>query len=140
MFDWSITLAALAGGTFPADHTLDGRDLWPVLAAKPQATALHESFVYYSREGLPSAIREGRWKLHLVAPVERWAGKLPPEALLDQRPRDPLPWLFDLSADVGETRNIAAQHPGVVQKLRKDLEQTDANLTREARPVFKKAK
>ncbi|MEI6653966.1 MAG: sulfatase-like hydrolase/transferase [Verrucomicrobiota bacterium] len=37
-----------------------------------------------NREGLPSAIREGNWKLHLVAPVMKWAGKLPPEALLEK--------------------------------------------------------
>ena len=93
-----------------------------------------------NREGLPSAIREGNWKLHLVAPVMKWAGKLPPEALLDKLQQEPLPWLFDLASDIGETRNVAAQHPEVVAKLRADLGQTDATLTREARPIFKKGR
>jgi arylsulfatase A-like enzyme len=140
MFDWTLTLASLADGKFPAGHKHDGRDLWPVLEAKPQSAALHDSFVYYGREGLPSTIREGRWKLHVIAPVEKWAGKLPPEALLDKRPQDALPWLYDLSNDISETQNVASQHPEVVERLRKDLEQMDATLTREARPVFSKAK
>jgi len=55
-------------------------------------------------------------------------------------PLEPLPWLFDLSSDIGETRNVAAQHPEVVAKLRADLGQTDATLTREARPLFKKGR
>jgi arylsulfatase A len=140
MFDWAPTLTACAGGNFPNERPLDGCNLWPVLEAKPQAAPLHESFVYYSREGLPSAIRQGNWKLHLVAPVMKWAGKLPPQALLDKLPQEPLPWLYDLSSDVGETRNVAAQHPEVVAKLRAALEQTDATLTREARPIFKKGR
>jgi arylsulfatase A len=140
MFDWAPTMAACAGGSFPAASKLDGCDLWPLLAANPQAVQLHEAFVYYSREGLPSAIRQGNWKLHLVAPVMQWAGKLPPEALLDILPQEPLPWLFDLASDIGETRNVAAQHPDVVAKLRADLAQTDATLTSEARPIFRKAR
>lgn len=140
MFDWAPTLAALAGGTFPADRPMDGRDLWPVLAGKSLQTPLHDSFVYYSREGLPSAIRQGRWKLHLVTPVMKWAGTLPPAALLDTRPQESPPWLYDLAADIGETRNVAARHPEVVAKLRAALEQTDATLTREARPIYKKPK
>lgn len=140
MFDWAPTMAACADGSFPNERPIDGRDLWPSLEGKPQAAPLHESFVYYSREGLPSAIREGNWKLHLVAPVMKWAGKLPPEALLDKLPQEPLPWLFDLSSDIGETLNVAAQHPEVVAKLRADIGQTDATLTREARPLFKKGR
>ena len=79
----------------------------------------------------PSAKRAGsctsslRWK--------RWAGKLPPEALLATRPGEPLPWLYDLQADIGETRNVAAEHPEIVERLRIILEETDATLTREAR-------
>jgi arylsulfatase A len=140
MFDWAPTMAACADGSFPNERPIDGSNLWPVLEAKPQTTPLHPSFVYYSREGLPSAIRLGNWKLHLVAPVMKWAGMLPPPALLDKLPQEPLPWLFDLASDVGETRNIAAQHPEVLAKLRAALEQTDATLAREARPIFKRAR
>lgn len=134
-FDWTPTLAALAGTQMPAERKSDGRDLWPILEARAAAAAPRETFAYYSREGLPSAIRDARWKLHAVAPVERWAGKLPPEALLATRPKDSLPWLYDLEADIGETRNVAAQNPEIVARLKVALEELDATLSREERPI-----
>ena len=32
---------------------------------------------------------------------------------------DPAPQLYDLEADPGETRNVAKEHPEVVEQLRK---------------------
>jgi arylsulfatase A-like enzyme len=138
LFDWPVTLAALVGTVFPADRKIDGRNLLPVLEGKTLQTPLHDSFVFYSRAGRVSAIRKGHWKLHVLAPELKHAGKLPPEALPDVIPAEPLPWLFDLAADISETNNIAAQRPEVVDELRKELEQIDATLTREARPAFRR--
>lgn len=135
IYDWFPTLAGLAGAPLPA-RTIDGRDIWPLVIGRAGAKSPHDNFVYYSREGLASAIRAGRWKLHVVAPVERWAGKLPPEALLDTVPTDPLPWLYDLEADIGETKNVAADHPEIAARLRAALEEIDTTLATEARPVF----
>jgi arylsulfatase A-like enzyme len=136
MFDWLPTLAGLCGATLPVDRKIDGKDIWPLIVSEPGAKSPHDRLLYCSREGLASAIRSGKWKLHVVAPVERWAGKLPPETLLDRKPVEPLPWLYDLEADIGETRNVAAEHPDVVTKLKAMLEETDQELTREARPIF----
>ena len=136
MFDWMPTLAHLAGARPPADRKIDGKDIWPLVTGQAGAKTPHECFIYYSREAKASAIRAGKWKLHVVPPVERWAGKLPPEALLDKKPAEDPPWLYDLGADIGETKNIAREHPEVVERLRKLLEEMDAMLTREARPIF----
>jgi arylsulfatase A-like enzyme len=138
IFDWAPTFASLAGGAMPSDRKIDGRDIWPLVSARSGAKSPHDSFVYYSREGLPSAIRSGKWKLHVVAPVEKWFGKLPPEALLSTKPAEPPPWLYDLESDVSETRNVAAANPDVVQRLKAMLEETDKTLEREARPIFTK--
>lgn len=135
MFDWMPTLAGLTKARLP-DRAIDGRDIWPLVTGAPGARSPHENFVYYSREGLASAIREGKWKLHVVAPVERWAGQLPSEALLETAPKTPLPWLYDLSTDIGETRNVATEHPDKVRHLQTALELVDGNLTREARPIY----
>lgn len=140
IFDWLPTLAAQAGGALPTGRKLDGQDLWPLLSAQAGARSPHGHFVYYSREGLASAVREGQWKLHVVAPVERWAGKLPPQALSDTKPSEAPPWLYDLDADIGETRNVARDHPEIVERLRQKLQETDQLLGREARPVFSTAK
>jgi arylsulfatase len=44
------------------------------------------------------AIREGKWKLVSVFPVNQWE-------------------LYDIDADRGETNNLAAKYPDVVRKL-----------------------
>jgi arylsulfatase A-like enzyme len=140
IFDWMPTLARLAGGAPPAGRVLDGKDIGPLVLGQPGAKSPHEHFVYYSREGHASAIRAGEWKLHVVAPVERWAGKQPvEEALLDRKPVDPLPWLFNLGKDIGETRNVAREHPEIVARLSQALKAQDEALEKEARPVFKAA-
>jgi arylsulfatase A-like enzyme len=138
IFDWAPTLAKLAGGAMPQDRKIDGADIWPLVAGNPSAKSPHEFFIYYSREGLASAIRAGKWKFHVVTPVERWFGKLPPEALLDTKPAGPPPWLYDLETDISETKNVAEKYPDVVQRLKTMLEEKDQALDREARPVFSK--
>lgn len=55
---------------------------------------------------------------------------------METRPAEPLPWLYDLEGDIGETKNVAAMNPDVVARLKKMLEDTDATLEREARPTL----
>lgn len=137
IFDFYPTFAGIVGVGLPQDRPIDGKDIEPLLKSPQTAKSPDESFVYYSRESLACAIRMGKWKLHVVAPVERWAGKLPvKEALLDTKPTGPLPWLYDLESDVGETKNVAAENPAVVEKLKKALEETDRVLTEGMRPQY----
>lgn len=141
LYDWPVTLAALAGTAFPSEQTIDGISLWPVLEGVDEST--HDrAFVYYSRGGTSggraSAVRLGRWKLHVIAPENRNSGKLPPEALADLAPSEPVPWLFDLESDVSETRNVADAYPEVVGRLRNELKRIDAEIDRTARPAFER--
>lgn len=137
IFDFYPTFAGIAGAKLPQDRPIDGKDILALIQSPQTAKSPHESFVYYSRESFASAIRMGKWKLHVVAPVERWAGKLPvKETLLDTKPKEALPWLYDLESDVGETRNVAGEHPQVVEKLKKALEETDRVLTEGMRAQF----
>jgi hypothetical protein len=53
------------------------------------------------------AVRSGRWKLHV------WR----PEWETDEAARRAGPLLYDLETDIGETRNVIAQHPEVVKRL-----------------------
>ena len=87
------TLAKLAGAAPPGDRIIDGRDVWPLLCSQPGAQSPHEAFYYFSRKRL-EAVRSGAWKL--------WLGK--------RR-------LYHLGRDVGETTNVAAEHPDVVERL-----------------------
>ena len=102
------TFAKLAGTTAPADRTIDGRDIWPILNGQPEATSPHEAFYYYQMDQL-QAVRSGRWKLFVpLASKKRNWGK--PEGKTELK-------LFDLVADIHEDHNVAAAHPKVVARL-----------------------
>jgi arylsulfatase A-like enzyme len=129
MFDWLPTLASLAGTEPPVKRTIDGKDIWQTLCSK--AKTPHDHFVYYNIAGSASAIRCGRWKLHVLP-----SGGGDGEDLLARKPAEAPPWLYDLEADLGETQNVAKAHPDVVKLLREKLQHTDKVLTQEARPVW----
>jgi len=102
------TLARLAGTEPPKDRTIDGRDIWPILSGQPGAKSPHEAFYYYQMDQL-QAVRSGRWKLFVpMESKKRNWGKPEGKAEL---------LLFDLETDIHEDRNVADQHPDVVQRL-----------------------
>ena len=107
--DFLPTIASLAAAPLPAGHVIDGKDIWPLLKNQLHAKSEYEAFYYYLRDQL-QAVRHGQWKLHL--PLQRmnsgcWN--------FDENPRKAE--LYDLSKDLGETKNIAGNHPEIVEKL-----------------------
>jgi len=90
------TFAALAGAALPPDRIIDGRDLSDLLFG--DAASPHESVALYFMDDL-CAVRSGRWKLH-VARDGRGCTEL-----------------YDLVTDLGETADVAADHPAVVRQL-----------------------
>lgn len=136
MMDFVPTFSSVCGYKIP-DIKLDGHDILPLLTKKNAKTP-YRFIVYYGRDGQLAAIRKGEWKLHLLEPSERWAGKQPAkEALLDTRPITPLPWLYNLSTDIGETSNIAEEHPEVIKELASTAILLDQELEKELRPAFR---
>ena len=106
--DLLVTFAYLAGTNAPTDRIIDGKNIWPLLSGRKDPTAGQRVFYYYQKDQL-QAVRCGKWKLHLeLKPKKRHWGK--PE------PFSPLQ-LYDLEADIGETNNVAGQHPEVVARL-----------------------
>jgi arylsulfatase A-like enzyme len=105
VMDLLPTCAALAGGR-PPGAPLDGRDILALLERPDTATSPHDVLPYYNAARL-EAIRAGRWKLWLEK-RER-----PPEGDEVVKPCR----LYDLAADVGEARDVAADHPDVVAAL-----------------------
>ena len=102
------TFARLAGTKSPSDRIIDGKDIWPLMVGKRGATSPHEAFYYYQIDQL-QAVRSGKWKLHLPLKQKKksW-GKPTPNVPLQ---------LYDLQADIGETSNVADDHPEVVERL-----------------------
>ncbi len=105
------TLAGWAGTAVPDDTIIDGRDIAPVLTGG--AASPHETFAYYSGTML-EAVRNDRYKLRLVH--------------RSGRERTVIAELFDLRADIGETTDIAKEHPEVVEQLQAAAERFRAEL------------
>ena len=126
--DMLPTLAALAGAAAPADRTIDGHDIRGLLHGVPGATSPTRAFYYYQHTHL-QAVRSGRWKLHLPHAAQppfgpRWAHHIAKADAIDV----PRPMLFDLDADVGETTDVAEDHPDVVARLLEWAERARADL------------
>ncbi len=88
------TALAAAGAPVPAEAKLDGVDLLPFLKGE-KAGAPHE--VLFWRFGAQAAARKGNWKF-----VQTRAGTSE---------------LYDLAADLGESKNLAAEKPDVLKDL-----------------------
>jgi uncharacterized sulfatase len=140
IMDLFTTSLAAAGIPLPAERKLDGRDILPLLTSSA-AKSPHEA-LFSLRGPELSTVRSGRWKLHLRPPGrERRPG--PGEAWVDPRAPDGVrilaPYeqahpsaypglvpgeevkagaLFDLEVDPAEMRDVAAEHPEVVARLR----------------------
>jgi len=114
------TFAALADASPPNDRKLDGHDIRPLMFGEPEAQSPHagRGFFYYRYTAL-EAVRSGRWKLVLPRPEHPpwtgWSGRFHGSGVDELQ-------LFDLQADVGETRNVASSHPGQVRRLQALIE------------------
>jgi arylsulfatase A-like enzyme len=92
--DVFATSLALAGVPMPTDRKYDGVNLIPYLTGE-KSGAPHERLFW--RNAALLAVREGNRKLvRGVGPADE---------------------LYDLAADIGETRNLAAAQPAVAQRL-----------------------
>jgi len=132
------TIAELIGAPLP-ERKIDGASFRALLLGGVKARAPHEAFFFYSGDEL-QAVRSGRWKLHFphqYLTVDRKPGRngkpanfgnLKPASINQSgiagiatrhgyRVESLALSLFELSADVGETRNVAAAHPGVARRL-----------------------
>ncbi len=101
--DIYTTVLECAGATVPADHVVDGVDLWPLLTGQPfERTAPF----FYLNNGWAEAVRDGAWKL-------RWM----PDATGTVAPE-----LFHLARDPYERFNVADAHPERVAQLHATLQ------------------
>jgi arylsulfatase len=110
------SIVAAAGAPRPKNR-IDGLDLWPLLEGRPGANPRDHFFYYYER-GL-RAVREGRWKLIFPHKTRSYVG------VARGKDGQPGPYaqiqtgleLYDLEADIGETKDVAAAHPDIVARL-----------------------
>ena len=105
-YDFYPTFVDLANGTLPSHQTIDGLSLKPLFldpTAKLDRDTLHWHYPHYHHDRPASSIRERDWKL-----IEYLDGTGDIE-------------LYQLSEDIGETKNLATEKKGRVADLRKKL-------------------
>jgi arylsulfatase A-like enzyme len=118
------TFIRLAGGDIPEDPKRDGHDISEMLFSPGEASSPYKAFYYYSRDGEPEAIRSGKWKVH-IKKSRGWdmnQGSFPTS-------------LYNLSDDIGEDKNLASEHPGLVKRLSHQISSFDSTLNKEMRPA-----
>ena len=154
IIDLFPTVCGVAGGKVPTDRVIDGRDIFPLMRT-PGAKSPHE-FLFAMAGAHLAIVRSGKWKLHYQAPVRqrrmteeeaaKWVDPRGPDGVTilapyeqarpDQYPGayagdQPKPMmLFDLEADPAETRDVAAEHPDVVARLKAAFEEMQAEAAK----------
>lgn len=108
------TLLEAAGLAPPADLALDGASLLPLLTGggPPPHEALFWHFPHYLEGYVPA---HGLWRTTPAGAIRMGRYKLI-EFFEDGRTE-----LFDLAADIGETRDLATERPGLAHELRERL-------------------
>lgn len=89
------TAIAAASIQPPAGKVFDGRSILPLLTGGPRVA--HHDLLFW-RFGPQYAVRDARWKLARLPGIEQ-------------------PRLFDLTSDIAEQADRAAEHPEIVQRL-----------------------
>jgi arylsulfatase A-like enzyme len=114
-WDYVPTLGAAAGAK-TAEVAVDGLSFLPTLLGKPAEQAGHEYLYWEFSESVhkAQAVRSGNWKL--VHPFATGAYEL-----------------YNLSTDLGETKNLADRHPEILARLKGYL--ADAHVKNDTYPL-----
>ncbi|MBA3483692.1 MAG: sulfatase [Pirellulales bacterium] len=112
------TVAGLLDVDLPTDRIIDGRSIWPLMTGESGAVSPHDVFYCYYDNEL-RAIRDERWKLLFPHQSRTLAGR---EGGRDGSPvqydqQSVGSALYDLDADIGETKDVSKEHPEVVARL-----------------------
>ena len=114
--DLLATCAGILGERLPEDAGEDSVSNLPLWRGRQGGAPVREAVVHSSMDGSLS-IRRGRWKLEMCPGSGGWSAPAPGPACEGLPPVQ----LYDLAADIGERRNVQAEHPEVVKEMREML-------------------
>jgi arylsulfatase A-like enzyme len=117
------TLAKLIGAELPK-LKIDGKDIGPLLKGESGAKCPQQAYYHYYGTNELQAVRAGPWKLILPHTYRSMSGQEPGKDGKPGRYKQVKSGLelYNLSADVGETTDVAAKHPEVVTRLLAEAE------------------
>ena len=114
--DLFASLLRVAGIQLPKDRVVDGRDISPLWFAPTTKREARELYFYH--QGQLEAMRSEQWKY--IQSINHYVWPLPVNkklGALSVYTSGPLPMLFDLGRDPGESYNLAQRHPERVAQL-----------------------
>jgi len=122
------TIAGLIDAPLP-ERKIDGKDILPLLTSADAKSPHKALFFYYKKTELQS-MRSGKWKLIFPHQYRTLAGA--------EGGKDGFPVryggaksgleLYDVTTDIGEQKDLAADFPEVVEQLKKKAEAMRADL------------
>ena len=121
--DFLPTFMTLTGAEIPEDRRIDGVDQTELLLGKSEEGA-RDNFYYVK------AYRKGNWK-YLAAEHNMFGYAKDKERKIEEE-------LYDLSVDLGETNNLAAQYPEKVEELRTLMEKETEGADPEEIKIIRK--
>ena len=123
------TVARLIGAELPA-HKIDGLDIWPLFTGEPGAKNPHDAYFFYYGVNELQAVRSGDWKLFFPHTARTMQGQAPGKDGIPgkYKPLHVDHELYDLKNDLGETKNVAAENPEIVQRLEALAERARADM------------
>jgi arylsulfatase A len=115
------TIAHLVGAILPT-HTIDGLNVWPLLAGEAGAHNPHDAYWFYYGTNQLQAVAsgDGHWKLqlpHTYATLGGHPGGHGGKPVKYEQVKILKPELYDLANDLGETTDVTSQHPEIVEQL-----------------------
>ncbi|MBF0196118.1 MAG: sulfatase [Planctomycetes bacterium] len=110
------TIATLADCTVPVDRTIDGKNIFDLMAGKNGAKTPHE-YLYYWRGKKVEAVRYGKWKLRTHKDISE---------------------LHNLESDISESRNLIEEKKEIAMHLSKKMEEHEAEVLEDFHNTYKK--
>jgi arylsulfatase len=112
------TIAKLLKASLP-EHTIDGKDIWPLISLQPNAKSPQEAYFFYYNTNELQGMRMGPWKLYFPHTYSSLQGKpggtngmpVPYERI------DMTLSLYNLDKDISEKMNVIDQYPEVVKEM-----------------------
>jgi len=113
------TIAELTDSKLP-ENTIDGKSAWKILTGE-RKEPVQDAYFFYYRVNEMHGVRYGKWKLYFPHTYRTMDGQEPGKdgqpgeyRMVDLKEIE----LYNLEKDISETKNVASEHPEIVNQIK----------------------
>ena len=111
------TIAKITGSKLP-DHTIDGKNIWPLIRGDKNAKSPHEAYYFYWGKNL-HAVRKDKWSLHFPHTYRSLNGQPGTGGVPGKyQQKKTNTALFNLRMDIGQKSDLSDKYPEIVKNLK----------------------